>query len=105
LFGPLCKGRGVLAKQQKRHVQHYENSAAPHTHAQETNIEQHSACGENRLLHMETGAESNANGRIQHGSQTVLWQIKNLHIPKREKATFLALFFYPNLLATLTKGS
>jgi len=36
--------------------------AAPHTHAQETNIPQHSQCGENRVYHMETGAESNADG-------------------------------------------
>jgi hypothetical protein len=54
---------------------------------------------------METGAKSNADTNTQRGIQAVLWQFKNLHIPKRKKATFTALFFYPNLPATMTKGS
>jgi hypothetical protein len=60
--------------------------ATPHTHAQEFNIEQHTRCGEIRLSHMETGAESNADYRMQLGSQAVLWQFKNLHIPKGKKS-------------------
>jgi hypothetical protein len=34
---------------------------------------------------MGTGAESNAGGQIQLGSQVVLWQFKILHIPKKKK--------------------
>jgi hypothetical protein len=36
---------------------------------------------------METGAKSNADDTMQRGSQAVLWQFKNLHIPKRKKTT------------------
>jgi hypothetical protein len=36
-------------------------------------------------LHTEIDAESNANTKTQFGSQAVLWQLKKLHIPKREK--------------------
>jgi hypothetical protein len=48
---------------------------------------------------METGAESNADSKTQLGSQTVLWQLKKTHIPKRKKPpTFgnnLGNCFYP----------
>jgi hypothetical protein len=33
---------------------------------------------------MEKGAESNTNTKTQRDSQTVLWQIRTLHTPKRK---------------------
>jgi hypothetical protein len=61
--------------------------AAPHTHAQETNILQHRRCGEKPQCHIETGVKSNADSVMQRGSQTVLWQFRNLHTTKRKNKT------------------
>ncbi len=36
---------------------------------------------------MITGVETNADNKSQLGSQTVLWQRRNSHIPKRKKKT------------------
>jgi hypothetical protein len=33
----------------------------------------------------ETGAETNADGGMQLGSQAVLWQLRDPHTPKRKK--------------------
>jgi hypothetical protein len=37
---------------------------------------------------METGAETNADTKMQRGSQPVLWQFRNSHIPKRKNTSF-----------------
>jgi hypothetical protein len=58
--------------------------AAPHTHAQETNIEQHSACGENGHRHMETDDLAAPKQPTEPNPKADMWQIKNLHIPKRK---------------------
>jgi hypothetical protein len=34
---------------------------------------------------METGAESNADNKMQLGPQTVMWQLRKSHIPKQQK--------------------
>jgi hypothetical protein len=60
--------------------------AAPHPHAHGGNILQHRLCGENGLLHIETGAESNADFKMQRDSQAILWQFKKTHIPKKKTA-------------------
>jgi hypothetical protein len=57
----------------------------PHTHPQETNIPQHTQCGEKWRHYMETGAESNADTKMQLGSQPFMWQFKNILIPERQK--------------------
>jgi hypothetical protein len=75
--GGLCRATealcGVLSK----------FYAAPHTHAYETNMPQHSLCGEKQRRHMEAGTKSNAD-EMQRGSQAVLWQLKKFYVPKRK---------------------
>jgi hypothetical protein len=61
--------------------------AAPHPHAHGGNIVQHRSCGENQLSHMETGDKSNADNKMQRGSQADMWQFRNIHNPKRKNNT------------------
>jgi hypothetical protein len=59
--------------------------AAPHTHAQETNIPQHRACEEKRQHHIETDAKAAPKHPTEPNPQTVMWQLRKNHTPKRKK--------------------
>jgi hypothetical protein len=46
----------------------------PHTHPQEINIEQHSACGENGILHIQTGVEKQPESKTGLANIANMWQ-------------------------------
>jgi hypothetical protein len=48
---------------------------------------QHAPCGENGHRHTETYVKANPDSGMQLGSQAVMWQLRNLHIPKRKNPT------------------
>jgi hypothetical protein len=60
--------------------------AAPHTHAQETNIPQHSPCGKNRSLHKKQAPKHNTNTK-QNNPQTQTCGRLKISTHRKEKAT------------------
>jgi hypothetical protein len=45
-----------------------------HTYPQESNIVQHRVCGENGILHMETGIKKQPESKTKRADQADMWQ-------------------------------